>query len=70
VDAVAPRVALVSAGLRNRFGHPDPGVVARYRARGVLVLSTAVEGAITLSTDGRQVWLGTHRGGGPEVRLR
>ncbi|HEX5634063.1 MAG TPA: DNA internalization-related competence protein ComEC/Rec2, partial [Gemmatimonadales bacterium] len=30
VDAVAPRVALVSTGHRNRFRHPHPAVIARY----------------------------------------
>jgi competence protein ComEC len=30
VDAVAPRVALVQAGYRNRFGHPVPEVLQRY----------------------------------------
>jgi competence protein ComEC len=30
IDAVAPRVAVVQAGYRSRFGHPAPDVVARY----------------------------------------
>jgi competence protein ComEC len=38
VDAVAPRVALVQAAYRSRFGHPAPAVVARYRERGTLVV--------------------------------
>lgn len=33
--AVQPRLALVQAGYRNRFGHPAQDVVERYRARGV-----------------------------------
>jgi hypothetical protein len=33
--AVAPRVALVQAGYRSRFGHPAAEVVARYAARGM-----------------------------------
>ena len=31
LDAVRPRVAVVQAGYRNRFGHPAPEVLARYR---------------------------------------
>jgi competence protein ComEC len=61
VERVAPRIALVSAGLRNRFGHPDPAVVARYRRRG-RVSSTAEEGALTVSTDGRRIWVETYEG--------
>jgi competence protein ComEC len=34
VDAVAPEVAVVQAGYRNRFGHPVPEVVGRYQAQG------------------------------------
>jgi competence protein ComEC len=35
LDAVAPRVALVQAAHRSRFGHPAPEVLARYEARGI-----------------------------------
>jgi competence protein ComEC len=41
-----PRLALVSAGWRNRFGHPAPVVVARYRALGIPLLDTSDSGAI------------------------
>ncbi|MDH5264639.1 MAG: DNA internalization-related competence protein ComEC/Rec2, partial [Betaproteobacteria bacterium] len=34
VDAVAPGIAIVSAGWRNRFRQPSPEVEARYRWRG------------------------------------
>ena len=35
IDAVAPRLAVVQAGYRSRFGHPAPDVVQRYLDRGV-----------------------------------
>jgi competence protein ComEC len=46
IDAVAPRWAWVQAGYRNRFGHPVPEVVARYRARGVTVVDSVHCGAM------------------------
>ena len=46
IDAVAPPFAVVSAGWRNRFGHPKPEVLARYAEAGVPVLNTADGGAI------------------------
>ena len=46
LDAVNPSLALVSYGYRNRFGLPDPDVMARYRSRGIVVLDTVTEGAI------------------------
>jgi len=45
LDAVTPRLALVQAGYRNRFGHPAPEVLARYEQRGVQVLTSATCGA-------------------------
>ncbi len=38
LDAVAPRVALVQAGYRSRYGHPAADVVQRYRQRGIAVM--------------------------------
>ncbi|MBL0420430.1 DNA internalization-related competence protein ComEC/Rec2 [Ramlibacter sp. AW1] len=45
LDLVRPRVALVQAGWANRFGHPAADVVARYRERGITVVSTVHCGA-------------------------
>ncbi len=61
LEVVAPRLALVSAGHRSHFGHPHPEVMARLAARGIPVLRTDRDGAITLSTDGRTLWVSTHR---------
>ena len=48
IDAVDPPFAVVSAGWRNRFGHPKPEVLARYAEAGVPVLNTAGIGAVAL----------------------
>lgn len=45
LEAVAPRLALVQAGYRNRFGHPAPPVLARYAERGIPVFDSAHCGA-------------------------
>ena len=45
LDAVQPRVAVVQAGYRNRFGHPAPDVLARYRERGITVVASPQCGA-------------------------
>lgn len=44
--SVAPRLALVSAGRRNPYGHPAPEVVARMERQGVRVLRTDLHGRI------------------------
>lgn len=46
IAAVHPRFALAQAGYRNRYGHPHPEVVARYRAAGVNFIATPACGAM------------------------
>ena len=48
IAAVQPRVAVVQAAYRSRFGHPAPAVVARYTARGIAVVRSDRCGAWTL----------------------
>ncbi|MDQ3578801.1 MAG: DNA internalization-related competence protein ComEC/Rec2 [Actinomycetota bacterium] len=42
--AVRPRIALVSVGTRNRYGHPNPGTLATLTGRGALVMRTDLGG--------------------------
>jgi competence protein ComEC len=56
--AVAPRVAVVSVGEGNAFGHPVASVVERYARAGVRFLRTDRDGAVTAVTDGQN--LGVH----------
>ncbi len=46
---VAPRVALVGVGRRNRFGHPAPDVLARLAAARVKVFRTDRDGDVALT---------------------
>ncbi len=50
--AVSPRYAVISAGLRNRFGHPARSVLARLDHHGVRVLRTDRVGSIQVTSDG------------------
>lgn len=45
LDRVSPRLALVSTGFDNRFGHPDERVLERLVRRQIPMLDTAREGA-------------------------
>ncbi|ATS68984.1 DNA internalization-related competence protein ComEC/Rec2 [Xanthomonas citri] len=51
IAATGARLALVSSGHGNRFGHPRAEVVQRWKSGGAEVLDTAQSGAI-------RVWLG------------
>jgi competence protein ComEC len=46
IEAVQPRIALLPFGYRNRYRHPHPDVVARYRAHGVALEDSPAAGAI------------------------
>ncbi|MFI0163739.1 ComEC/Rec2 family competence protein [Streptomyces sp. NPDC017095] len=51
----APRVALVSAGVGNPYGHPAPVTLAALRTAGATVLRTDKDGALAITgTGGRQ----------------
>ncbi len=63
-----PRVALVSAGKANPFGHPHPEVIERLRQAGAWLLRTDRDGAIEVSTDGEAVWLETRTVGPARVQ--
>ena len=42
---------MVGTRWNNRFGHPHPEVIARYRASGAHIVSTAVSGALLWRSD-------------------
>ena len=46
LNRLKPKLAVVSSGFQNRFNHPDPVVLERYRKRSALVLNTASSGAV------------------------
>lgn len=48
IDAVSPTMAVVQAGWRNRYRHPAAPVLDRYRDRGVRVLRTDLDGALSI----------------------
>lgn len=53
--AVSPRVAVISSGVRNRFGHPVPRTLATLAAANVDVYRTDRRGAVTVETDGEEL---------------
>lgn len=56
LDAVRPRLVIISAGTENRFGHPHPEMLGRAAATGAGVLRTDELGTIEVITDGGQMW--------------
>ncbi len=52
LDAVRPRLAVVSAGARNPYGHPAPATLARLAERGVRLFRTDRDGSVEATLDG------------------
>jgi competence protein ComEC len=48
LDAVAPRLAVISVGADNRFAFPQPAVLDAYRRRGIALWRTDRDGAVSL----------------------
>ncbi len=61
--SVLPKVAVISAGRHNRFGHPHPDVVARYQRHGVPLFRTDTHGTLEVRVDERRVRIRGHRAG-------
>ena len=55
LDAVRPRVALISVGFANTYGHPNIDVVRALTGSGAQVLRTDQLGTIVVRTDGRSL---------------
>jgi competence protein ComEC len=70
---VRPRMAAISVGAANPWGHPDREVIERLEAGGIVVLRTDRDGAVRFSTDGSSPWIAsplTGEGGGRRGALR
>jgi competence protein ComEC len=52
VEQMDPRVAVISAGFGNPYGHPSPATVARLIDNGARVFRTDDDGTVEISTDG------------------
>lgn len=46
IDNIQPKWVLFATGYRNRYHHPHPRVVARYRSRRILMLDSPRQGAV------------------------
>ncbi len=61
LKAVMPRVAVISVGANNSYGHPAPQVLARLAAVNATVYRTDTQGTIVVTTNGQTVDVRTAR---------
>ncbi len=55
MEETRPKVALISSGINNRYGHPDLETLERLKKYDCEIYQTKKKGAITLKTDGQSI---------------
>ncbi|ATW25365.1 DNA internalization-related competence protein ComEC/Rec2 [Candidatus Formimonas warabiya] len=61
-EQVSPRMVVVCVG-KNSFGHPGPEVVEYWEEREIPLFRTDLHGAVTFSTDGKEIRVQTFKDG-------
>lgn len=62
LTVVNPQIAIVSAGLDNRYGHPDEEVLERLETKGnISIFNTIIHGTIEFISDGINVRIKTEK---------
>lgn len=57
LEEVRPKIAVISAGKQNRYGHPHGETLERLRKIRCEIYNTQESGAVTIKTDGESVWI-------------
>ncbi len=55
LDAVSPRMAAISCGVDNDYGHPHKEVLQRLEERNITAYRTDLCGSIVFTTDGKEI---------------
>ena len=61
LDEVRPKVAVISVGKYNKFGHPSHKTLDRLSERGIRIFRTDEDGAVFVRSDGRRVEVSSYR---------
>jgi competence protein ComEC len=63
LELLRPRVAVISVGKNNDYGHPDPSTLATLESSpGLSVYRTDEDGRVTVDSDGQQLVVDTEKG--------
>lgn len=54
LEAVDPRIAIISCGRRNKFRHPHKSTIKKLNSKRIKTYRTDKQGAIVINTDGKK----------------
>lgn len=57
LDRVGPRLAVISVGKNNRYGHPSEEILKILRDLDIKILRTDVDGEVEIISDGKKWWV-------------
>jgi competence protein ComEC len=55
LDKVSPKIAVISAGKGNDYGHPHQETLTEFKKRSFTVYRTDIDGTIVLQSDGKNI---------------
>ena len=61
LNRLKPRIALISAGKENRYGHPSREVTERLKTKGISTYVTIRSGAVSVYGAGDKLWVEEYR---------
>lgn len=62
LDVVRPKIAVISVGEKNMFGHPSSEVIDRLKQREIDIFRTDKNGCISVISDGKSIQVNTMNG--------
>jgi competence protein ComEC len=57
IEMTSPKYALISAGIKNKFGHPDETVISKLETNDTEIFRTDLSGGLMLTSNGEEVFV-------------
>lgn len=57
LEAVSPKLAVISVGKKNRYGHPHKETLKLLSEKAIKTMRTDLDGEVEIATDGRRWWI-------------
>lgn len=61
LDNISPKIAIISCGLNNSYGHPHQEVLTEISKRGIEAYRTDLQGNVIVTSDGKEISVKTQK---------